>query len=170
MAQVIGIVSKLVGQVNARLGNQVRELKLGDEVFQGEILVTGNGAIIEIDVPQAPPILLAGGRELLLTGDVTLSGRTEMAEASIDAVAVDELLAALEGDGDLLETLEATAAGGAGGDQGSSFVRLGRIGFTLPIPEVAASNLPEQAQFVAPGEPLVQALSITTRRMRLTMR
>jgi len=76
MAQLIGIVTKLTGVVYARdAEGNLRELSLSSEVFQGETLVTAQGSIVEVTVPDAPPIVVPGARELLLNGEVTLAGR-----------------------------------------------------------------------------------------------
>ncbi len=133
MAQMIGTVSKLVGKVFARGENgEMRELRLGDSVFQGETLVTASGAVVEISAENAPPVVLSGDREMLLTGEMAVASRDEAADAAVSDETLEAVVAALEGDGDLLEGLEAPAAGGAtGGNEGSSFVRLGRIGFDL---------------------------------------
>ena len=136
MAQVVGVVSKLTGIAYVRLeGGNLRQLSLGDDVFEGEVLTTGSGAVIEISMPDAPPIVLAGDQELLLNGEVTVAGRNTSNESLLDEESLDLIIAALEGDGDLLESdaladLGATAAGGTG-DEGSSFIRLNRIGYDL---------------------------------------
>ena len=55
MAQFVGTISKLTGSVIARAEDgSTRELKLGDDVFEGETLVTGEGALVEVMMPDAP--------------------------------------------------------------------------------------------------------------------
>ncbi|MCH1491373.1 MAG: retention module-containing protein, partial [Luminiphilus sp.] len=132
MAQLIGTVSKLTGNVTARAPDgSVRELSLGDDVYQGEVLVTAQGAIVEVTIPDAPAIVLPGGRELLLNGEVTVAGRDTAADAGLVDESLDQVVAALESGADINEILEETAAGGAG-NEGSSFIRLGRIGLGTP--------------------------------------
>ena len=132
MALMIGTVSKLVGKVFARAEDgSLRELRLGDQVFEGETVVTAEGAVVEIVSPEAPPIVVSGDRDLLLTGELAVATRATAEEAALAGDTIDAVVAALEGEGDLLEGLEETAASGAAGDEGSSFIRLGRIGFDL---------------------------------------
>jgi hypothetical protein len=133
MAQLIGTVEKLVGTAFARAADGTqRELRLGDELYVGETLLTGPGAVIEVAVPDAPSIVLPAGRELRLTGELLAETRDSADEAAVQDPTIAAVVAALEGDGDILENLAATAAGGAQTDEGSSFVRLGRIAFELP--------------------------------------
>ena len=81
MAQFIGTISKITGTVIARAPDgAIRELQLGDDVYQGEVLITAQGAIVEVTVPDAPAIVLPGGRELLLNGEVTVADRDTAAE------------------------------------------------------------------------------------------
>ncbi len=132
MAQFIGTISKITGTVIARAPDgAIRELQLGDDVYQGEVLITAQGAIVEVTVPDAPAIVLPGGRELLLNGEVTVADRDTAADAGLDEETLDQVVAALESGADLDEILEETAAGGAG-NEGSSFIRLGRIGLDTP--------------------------------------
>ena len=131
MAQFVGTVSKLTGVAHARAEDgTMRELRLGDDVYQGEVLVTARGTVVQVSVPDAPSIVLPGERELLLNGEVTVANSDSADESVLDEETLDSLVAALEsGEGDLLDGLEATAAGA--GNEGSSFVRLGRIGYGL---------------------------------------
>ena len=131
MAESIGTVSKIIGVAYARAENgTLRELRLGDDVYEGEVLVTAGGSVVEVTVPDAPAIVLPGDRELLLSNEVILGGNTAE-ESMIEEDSLTALIAALEsGENDILARLEATAAGiGTGG---GSFIRLGRIGFGLP--------------------------------------
>ena len=53
MAQFVGTISKLTGSVIARAEDgSTRELKLGDDVFEGETLVTGEGALVPYIYPR----------------------------------------------------------------------------------------------------------------------
>ena len=132
MAQFVGTISKITGTVIARAPDgAIRELQLGDDVYQGEVLITAQGAIVEVTVPDAPAIVLPGGRELLLNGEVTVADRDTAADAGLDDETLDQVVAALESGANLDEILEETAAGGAG-NEGSSFIRLGRIGLDTP--------------------------------------
>ena len=147
MAQVIGTVAKLVGVAYARASDgSLREMRLGDDVFDGEVLLTAEGSAVELTIPDAPTILVAGGRELLINGELTLAMRDQAEDASVLDETLEAVVAALEGDGDLLDALEATAAGGSAGDEGNSFVRLGRIGFDVETPVPGDSPALTEAQ------------------------
>ena len=130
MAKFVGTISKLTGVVLARAEDgSTRELKLGDDVFEGEVLVTGDEALVEVMFQNAPPIVVPGNRELLLSGEVTVDRRNTITDAVLAGETPQLLATAEDGEIDfnLLLEEEATAAGAGG--EGSSFVRLGRIGF-----------------------------------------
>ncbi|QDQ26773.1 Ig-like domain-containing protein [Chitinimonas arctica] len=114
---------------------QRTELKVGDLIREGQIVVTDAGAQLELALPNAQTIAVAGGRELLI--DANLLGTapvdaTEAALASLNAGS-DKVIAALNEGRDLSTELEPTAAGLAGGEGSDAhgFVRLLRIAETL---------------------------------------
>ncbi|MDG0991521.1 MAG: Ig-like domain-containing protein, partial [Luminiphilus sp.] len=146
MAQFVGTISKLSGAVSARAADAgTRMLELGDDVCEGEVLVTSDEALVEVMFQDAPPIVLTGGRELLLNGEVTAAGRDSITDAVL-AGETPELLATAE-DGEIdfnrLIEEEATAAGAQG--DGSSFIRLGRIGFGPEPLEASGAGAPASA-------------------------
>ncbi|MDG2136723.1 MAG: retention module-containing protein, partial [Luminiphilus sp.] len=146
MAQFIGTISKLTGAVLARAEDgSTRTLKLGDDVFEGEVLVTGEGALVEVMFHDAPPIVLPGSRELLLSGELTVDGRDSITDAVLAGETPQLLATAEDGEIDfnLLLEEEATAAGAGG--EGSSFVRLGRIGFGPEPLEPSDAGVPTGA-------------------------
>ena len=146
MAQFIGTISKLTGAVLARAEDgSTRALKLGDDVFEGEVLVTGEGALVEVIFHDAPPIVLPGSRELLLSGELTVDGRDSITDAVLAGETPQLLATAEDGEIDfnLLLEEEATAAGAGG--EGSSFVRLGRIGFGPEPLEPSDAGVPTGA-------------------------
>ncbi|MBT7341068.1 MAG: retention module-containing protein, partial [Halieaceae bacterium] len=146
MAQFIGTISKLTGAVLARAEDgSTRTLKLGDDVFEGEVLVTGEGALVEVMFHDAPPIVLPGSRELLLSGELTVDGRDSITDAVLAGETPQLLATAEDGEIDfnLLLEEEATAAGAGG--EGSSFVRLGRIGFGPEPVEPSDAGVPTGA-------------------------
>ncbi|EAQ98956.2 retention module-containing protein [Congregibacter litoralis] len=133
MAQAIGTVDIREGKVFARSNDgSLRELKSGDAVFQGEVLVPSADAVVELLMPDMPSIALVADTEMLLSSELLNDTATTASEAALEDSTIAAVVAALEGDGDILDNLEAPAAGGGRGDEGSSFVRLGRIGFDLP--------------------------------------
>ncbi|MDB4299717.1 retention module-containing protein, partial [bacterium] len=96
MAQVIGTVAKLVGVAYARASDgSLREIRVGDDVFDGEVLLTAEGSAVELTIPDAPTILVAGGRELLINGELTLAMRDQAEEASVLDETLEAVVAAL---------------------------------------------------------------------------
>ncbi|HTJ96895.1 MAG TPA: retention module-containing protein, partial [Rhodocyclaceae bacterium] len=133
----IGKVVLLQGQVTARDEHgQVRVLKLGDIVFEGEVLVTKDGSRVEIGFDNGSHFLLREHETVTLDSAVfnveaddpstaSLLGRiqentTDIARAIAEGKSLDDLL-------------EETAAGldGGGGDASHMFVELVRIGETV---------------------------------------
>src|SRR5690554_1416899 len=129
----IATVTAITGQAWARdADGNLRELSIGDTLQEGEVLVTADGARVELDFgDNLDPIVIQGGEEVAMTPQ--LSGEEAVAED--EASALDEDLEALltaidEGEGDLLAELDPTAAGagpGGGAEGGHSFVMLARI-------------------------------------------
>ncbi|WP_445011736.1 Ig-like domain-containing protein [Vreelandella stevensii] len=128
MATVIAIS----GQAWARdEDGNLRELRIGDVIQEGETLITSADGRVELDFADGTGAnVVEGGQEVAVTPELNTD-----AIVATDASAQDDdleaLLAALEDeDGDLLDLLDATAAGagaGGGGGGGSSFVRVARI-------------------------------------------
>ncbi len=129
MAQLIGTVATLQGQAFAQPadGGAPRALGLNDEVYVGETLITAPGAILIVDVPEATPIVMPSDSERALTEELLSDQRSDPDESVVDEATIAAVIDALESDGDLLASLDATPAGGTGDDDGSSFVRLTRV-------------------------------------------
>ncbi|WFE71381.1 retention module-containing protein [Halomonas sp. M1] len=120
------------GQAWARdeAGN-IRELRIGDVLQEGEVLITSANGQVQLDFADGSGAnVVEGGQEVAVTPELD----SDLIVATEDASAMDDdleaLLSALDDDGDLLELLDATAAGagaGGGGGGGSSFVRVARV-------------------------------------------
>ncbi|MBR2514801.1 MAG: retention module-containing protein, partial [Halomonas sp.] len=120
------------GQAWARdeAGN-IRELRIGDVLQEGEVLITSASGQVQLDFADGSGAsVVEGGQEVAVTPELD----SDLIVATEDASAMDDdleaLLSALDDDGDLLELLDATAAGagaGGGGGGGSSFVRVARV-------------------------------------------
>ncbi|ATJ82594.1 retention module-containing protein [Halomonas beimenensis] len=129
----IATVVSITGQAWARdADGELRELSVGDSLQEGEILVTSDNGRVVLDFGDGlEPTAVPGGEEVAMTPELALDATVSAEEASAQDEDLEALLAALEeGEGDLLEDLEATAAGAGGGggsDGGHSFVRLARI-------------------------------------------
>ncbi|MCJ8300759.1 MAG: retention module-containing protein, partial [Pseudomonadales bacterium] len=133
---VIGKVSFLFGTVFAEdaSGNQ-RLLSIGDEIFEGERIITVAGAKVEMDMLSGDQITVADGQSWSPTGETFTDSRDF---AAADATLSPEDLALQEAlltpGADPTQFGEATAAGapGAGapgtatGDGGTCFVTVKR--------------------------------------------
>ena len=131
-AQARGIVVILQGKawiVDAS-GNQ-RPLKVGDEVQEGQKIVTEEGARLELALPNGQPLTIASGREVLVDANLLGSLPTDKTEAALANLngGSAEVAKIIASGGDLSSQLEATAAGLTGGDgsDAHSFVRILRI-------------------------------------------
>ncbi|RTR06412.1 retention module-containing protein [Halomonas nitroreducens] len=129
----IATVLSITGQAWARdADGQLRELSVGDSLQEGETLVTSDSGRVVLDFgDNLEPTTIGEGREVVMTPELASDAPVEAADASAQDADLEALLTAIdEGQGDLLEDLDATAAGagaGGGSEGGHSFVRLARI-------------------------------------------
>lgn len=131
--QVIATVSSIAGSGSAQVrdadGN-VRALNVGDEIRQGEVVITG-GSVVTLIFVDGTSLVLAEEEETQITDDIARTARVAPEASAVDGATVDEIIAALERGESLDDLLEATAAGaGAGGGadgEGGGFVMLSRI-------------------------------------------
>ena len=131
-AQARGVVVILQGKawVVDASGNR-RALAVGDEVQEGQQIITEEGTRLELALPNGQPLIVAAGRELLIDANLLGTASTDKSEASLVNLnsGAAEVARIIASGGDLSAELEATAAG-LGGGEGSdshSFVRLMRI-------------------------------------------
>ena len=131
-AQARGIVVILQGKAWVVNAEGVRKpLNVGDEVQEGQVIVTDEGTRLELALPNGQPLMIASGRELLIDADLLGTApidKTEAALKDLNSGAAD-IAKVLAAGGDLSEALDPTAAGLGGGDASNahSFVRLLRI-------------------------------------------
>ena len=128
---------------------------MGDEVQQGEVVITASGASVEVQSSGDIPFVIPENTEFLLNDELFGNGVVS-SEAEITDETVAGLLEALEAGTDLLDSLEAPAAGAPGGsggasDEGHGFVRLGRIGFGLEEEESEVEDEAETQEEVSGG-------------------
>ncbi|RAH38154.1 retention module-containing protein, partial [Halomonas sp. SL1] len=147
----IATVVSVTGQAWARdsQGN-LRELHEGDTLREGETLVTGDSATVELDFGDAlGPTTIGGGEAVAMTPELDADLPVPGEESSALDGDLEALLTAIDqGSGDLLEDLEDPAAGngGAQGGGGHDFVRLARISeqvdpLAFDFPGLQASNV-----------------------------
>ena len=126
----IATVVAVTGNAYARNADgELREIRLGDVLLEGETVVTPDGGTVELSLADGSPMVV-DVPELTLTTDMVADLAPGADESAVQDESIDAILAALESGEDLGDILEATAAGpGAGGPAGAghSFIRLGRI-------------------------------------------
>ena len=135
MATSVASVAFIEGQAWARASDgSMRQLSLGDTLNADEVLITAEGARVELDFGDNQQVAFTGNQEVGMGPDLWEVTVTDRNEAEIVDETVEQVLALLEENGDLLEELEETAAGGgessAGG--GSNFVQVERISVENP--------------------------------------
>ncbi|TXS88896.1 retention module-containing protein, partial [Parahaliea maris] len=116
MANVaIANVVAVVGKAFARNEDgELREIRPGDVILEGETVVTPDGAYVELSMMDGEPFVVSGVEEMAITRDLVAARAAGPDEASVEDESIDALLTALEGDGDIGDVLEATAAGAGG--------------------------------------------------------
>lgn len=112
MSMVAGKINAVTGVVQAinPATGAVRIVMKGDQVYEGEMIVTSAGAGVTIDLPNGETLTLGRETQMLLDKDVIASSSVDAeTEAATDVAALQQAI--LEGN---IEDLEATAAGEAG--------------------------------------------------------
>ena len=149
-AQARGIVVILEGKawlVDAT-GTR-RPLKVGDEVQEGQQVITEDGCRLELALPNGQPLIVASGRELLIDATLLGTARSDKSEASLTDLnsGSAEVTRIIASGGDLSTELESTALGLGGGDgsDSHSFVRLLRIQEDVSPLTIARSDQPADA-------------------------
>ena len=121
-----GTVTSIEGTVLVRGSDgQVRRLDEGDLVKVGDVIITDSSSSVEIDCNTEAPFIVPSNMEFLASEECFAfegdASENEVVDETIAAVA-----AALESGGDLLEGIGATGTGSTG-NNGHTFIRLGRI-------------------------------------------
>ncbi|NMG00447.1 retention module-containing protein [Aromatoleum toluolicum] len=129
MAQAIAVVVAVTGRAFARdVKGNLRPLKAGDTLQEGEVVITMSGGHVELAMADGAPMEIAADQTVTLTAEVSATTRPGREDAQVSQDTVDRVIQALEQGGNL-DDIEAPAAGlaGGGGGEGNSFVRLLRI-------------------------------------------
>ncbi|WLH02720.1 retention module-containing protein [Pseudomonas beijingensis] len=169
MAALIGIVSKVVGQVFAEAaGGLRRPLVEGDRLYAGEHLVTGAEGAVAVHLQNGQSLTLGRGSDLTLTPQllanhaphVDTPDTTTPSDAQLTDV--QKLQQAIAAGADPTQTGEATAAGPEGGNPGGvggghSFVLLEEVGGEVDpligFPTAGFNGIPEFPQLRLAGDP-----------------
>ncbi|AZO83987.1 type I secretion target [Stutzerimonas stutzeri] len=162
MATLIGIVSKVIGQVFAVASDGTRRaLVEGDKLFAGDRLSTGAEGAVAVHLQNGQELTLGRGSSMQMTPQLLANQipHVDSSEAVTPSQAqltdVEQLQKAIAAGDDPTQTAEATAAGPSttsgvpGGVQGSghSFVMLeevgGRVDPTIGFPTAGFNGIPE---------------------------
>ncbi|MDN3222537.1 retention module-containing protein [Pseudomonas nunensis] len=161
MATLIGIVSKVIGQVFAVAADGTRRaLVEGDRLFAGDQLITGAEGAVAVHLQNGQELTLGRGSSLQMTSQLLAhqAPHVDTAEAVTPSQAqltdVEQLQKAIAAGADPTQTGEATAAGptstGAPGGAlggGHNFVLLeevgGRVDPTIGFPTAGFGGIPE---------------------------
>ncbi|MFP5401427.1 MAG: retention module-containing protein, partial [Gammaproteobacteria bacterium] len=130
MAEIIASVIAVTGSVFARdADGNVRALKPGDVLRQGDTVLTDQGGRVELVSAGGEPFELGEGQTLRISAEMSDDARPSSDEAELVQGSVEELMRALNEGGQIDELLEEPAAGlsGGSGGEGNNFVRLLRI-------------------------------------------
>ncbi|WP_030131910.1 retention module-containing protein [Pseudomonas sp. QTF5] len=160
MATLIGIVSKVIGQVYAVAGDGTRRtLVEGDRLFAGEQLVTGAEGAVAVQLKNGQELTLGRDSSMPMTAQLLAHQAPHAQAAEVVAPSqaqltdVEQLQKAIAAGADPTQTGEATAAGpgatgapgGLGG--GHSFVLLeevgGRVDPTIGFSTAGFNGIPE---------------------------
>ncbi|ALQ02191.1 retention module-containing protein [Pseudomonas brassicacearum] len=169
MAALIGIVSKVVGQVFAEAaGGLRRPLVEGDRLYAGEHLVTGAEGAVAVHLQNGQSLTLGRGSDLTLTPQLLANHapHVDTPDAATPSNAqltdVQKLQQAIAAGADPTQTGEATAAGPEGGNPGGvggghSFVLLEEVGGEVDpqigFPTAGFNGIPEFPQLRLAGDP-----------------
>ncbi|MGJ7518443.1 retention module-containing protein, partial [Pseudomonas baetica] len=160
MATLIGIVSKVIGQVFAVASDGTRRVLIeGDRLFAGDQLNTGAEGAVAVQLQNGQELTLGRGSSLQMNAQLlaSQSPHVESGEAVTPSQAqlsdVEQLQKAIAAGEDPTQTAEATAAGpgstGPGGAAGGghSFVLLeevgGRVDPIIGFPTAGFGGIPE---------------------------
>ncbi|RON54011.1 retention module-containing protein [Pseudomonas frederiksbergensis] len=161
MATLIGIVSKVIGQVFAVAADGTRRVLVeGDRLFAGDQLVTGEEGAVAVHLQNGQELTLGRGSSLQMTSQLLAhqAPHVDTPEAVTPTEAqltdVQKLQQAIAAGADPTQTGEATAAGpqatGAPGGAlggGHNFVLLeevgGRVDPTIGFPTAGFGGIPE---------------------------
>jgi len=150
--QVVATVISVSGMAFARNADgAVRRLAAGDTILEGETVFTLAGGEIELAFADGHNATILASESYLMGPEAMIATSPDAGEAAITAAGeVGKVVTALEEGGDILEGLEAPAAGGPGENSGNDFVRLLRIvepvspvGYEYPLNTVGEIRAPE---------------------------
>ncbi|MBL8374548.1 retention module-containing protein, partial [Accumulibacter sp.] len=130
-------VSALQGKAFARdQDGNLRQLQIGDVIYEGDVVVTGAGSRIDLATPDRHSLVLRANETLTVDAEVFATVKPDATDAALVGGArdINRVIKAINEGGSLDALLDETAAGAGtpgGADGGPTFVRLLRIVETL---------------------------------------
>ena len=166
LGNIIGKVALLQGHAYIQHPDGSRaELKIGDPVHEGDVIVTDPGATVEVAFNDGHSYIVAQNETMLIDASVFNHQAVDPQAAAINAQAgqLDELNSVIASGGSLDQLFDSAAAGiGAGGDSnsGHSFVQLLRIVEATDKAAFAFSGGADLSHVITPPETLIGANAI----------
>jgi len=130
MTALTATVVAVTGNAFARdIDGNLRPLKPGDTLKEGESIITSAGGRVEIAMPDGETFGVEENVTFKLSTDLSEASRPDAQDAHLADGTIDQVIDAINQGASLDDVIEAPAAGlaGGGGGEGSSFVRLLRI-------------------------------------------
>lgn len=130
MASPVTTVASIEGQAWAKAPDgSLRILSLGSTLAADEVLITAEGARVELDFGEGDAVVITGNQQVGMGPDLWEVTVRDPSEAALADASIQQALTILEQGGDLLEELEETAAGStdSSGGGGNSFVQIERV-------------------------------------------
>ena len=128
--QPIATIVAVTGKAFARNENmELRALKAGDTLREGETVITSADGRVELSFIDGSTMEVVADQAILMAADLFESGRPDASESALADTTTEQILQALAEGRDIDTALEAPAAGteGGGEGEGNNFVRLLRI-------------------------------------------
>ncbi|MCE1240295.1 MAG: retention module-containing protein, partial [Azonexaceae bacterium] len=131
-AAVIAKVSSINGEAFARdQSGNLRRLKVGDAVREGETVVAGNGAEVVLKLADGRDMVVGQRESVTLDAEVAAQVKPDATDSAVSSneKGFQKIASALTDGGNLDDLLEDPAAGGAGpgGNEGHTFVEFLRV-------------------------------------------
>ncbi|MBL8403970.1 MAG: retention module-containing protein, partial [Dechloromonas sp.] len=166
-AQIIAKVSVLSGQAFARdsAGN-MRRLKLGDVIREGESVVAAQGANVVLALADGRELNVRPGETARIDAEVAAAVPPDASDSALtnNPQGFQKITQALQSGGNLDDLLEDTAAGAGpqGGNEGHTFVELLRIVETVDTQAYQFGTDRGRPLDTIEGAPLIASVSGTT--------
>ncbi|MBP7469231.1 MAG: retention module-containing protein, partial [Thauera sp.] len=110
--KVVATVVRVDGQVLARNADgEVRLLKAGDILREGEVVVTASGARVELAYADGGATSIPEDSSVLISEEMTEAARPDARAASVEDATIAQVIQAIETGQDLDQVLEDPAAG-----------------------------------------------------------